>query len=224
MSSPTEFSHFSPVSLPIVNAHRGAIFHAPENTLEAFDKAFDLGATSVELDVVRLSSGELVVFHGGGNHCNPGDVYDLCGLIKKDESAECEYISGSGSETSFSTTTSTQLADPEVGLDNKVIFNEIAPNQFFIEEMSLSQVKDLRFTPSASPGFADLLSAADTDFERLASEARVPLLSEVLALCKRRGAHVALEMKGTGVEHASLRMVEEVRNGESLEAASKQHI
>lgn len=45
-------------------AHRGA--HgpgAPENTLAAFERAIDLGADMVELDVRRDADGELVVLH-----------------------------------------------------------------------------------------------------------------------------------------------------------------
>ena len=43
-------------------AHRGARGHAPENTLKAFDKALELGAKWIELDV-QLHAGELWVFH-----------------------------------------------------------------------------------------------------------------------------------------------------------------
>ncbi|KAB2338171.1 hypothetical protein F7731_00945 [Cytobacillus depressus] len=44
-------------------AHRGASFHAPENTLAAFQKAVDLGFDYIELDI-RLSKDEqLVVLH-----------------------------------------------------------------------------------------------------------------------------------------------------------------
>lgn len=43
--------------------HRGAKGHLAENTLESFQKALDLGADAVELDVHVCASGELVVFH-----------------------------------------------------------------------------------------------------------------------------------------------------------------
>lgn len=43
-------------------AHRGASGHAPENTLAAFEKAVDLGADWIELDVYAIE-GELIVFH-----------------------------------------------------------------------------------------------------------------------------------------------------------------
>lgn len=44
-------------------AHRGASKDAPENTLEAFEAARAQGADGVELDVMRCSTGELVVCH-----------------------------------------------------------------------------------------------------------------------------------------------------------------
>ena len=43
--------------------HRGASAYAPENTLEAFKLAADMGAHGVELDVHICKSGELVVAH-----------------------------------------------------------------------------------------------------------------------------------------------------------------
>jgi glycerophosphoryl diester phosphodiesterase len=43
--------------------HRGASGHAPENTLAAFELAFELGADGVELDVQMTADGELVVIH-----------------------------------------------------------------------------------------------------------------------------------------------------------------
>jgi glycerophosphoryl diester phosphodiesterase len=45
-----------------VLAHRGARGHAPENTLAAFDKALELGAQWLELDV-QWHAGQLWVFH-----------------------------------------------------------------------------------------------------------------------------------------------------------------
>lgn len=44
-------------------AHRGASGYAPENTLEAFALAAELGADGVELDVHLSADGEMVVIH-----------------------------------------------------------------------------------------------------------------------------------------------------------------
>jgi glycerophosphoryl diester phosphodiesterase len=47
---------------PLVIAHRGACWDAPENTLEAFELAIEQGADYVEFDV-RDRDGELVICH-----------------------------------------------------------------------------------------------------------------------------------------------------------------
>ena len=44
-------------------AHRGASASAPENTLAAFEKAVEMGADGIELDVHRSRDGKLVVIH-----------------------------------------------------------------------------------------------------------------------------------------------------------------
>ena len=49
--------------MTLVVAHRGASSVAPENTLEAFAKAIELGADMIELDVRRGADGRLVVSH-----------------------------------------------------------------------------------------------------------------------------------------------------------------
>jgi glycerophosphoryl diester phosphodiesterase len=43
--------------------HRGAKAHSPENTLASFQKAIDMGANGIELDVHVCATGELVVIH-----------------------------------------------------------------------------------------------------------------------------------------------------------------
>lgn len=43
--------------------HRGAKGHVAENTLASFEKAFDLGADGIELDVHLSSDGEIIVIH-----------------------------------------------------------------------------------------------------------------------------------------------------------------
>ena len=48
---------------PAVIAHRGAAAEAPENTIQAFDLALELGADCLELDVQRAAGGTPVVIH-----------------------------------------------------------------------------------------------------------------------------------------------------------------
>lgn len=46
-----------------IYAHRGASHHAPENSMEAFQLAYDMGADGIELDVQMTKDGQLVVVH-----------------------------------------------------------------------------------------------------------------------------------------------------------------
>jgi glycerophosphoryl diester phosphodiesterase len=56
----------------LVIAHRGASAELPENTLPAFERAIELGADFVELDVHADRNGSLVVTH---DRPKPGGVY-----------------------------------------------------------------------------------------------------------------------------------------------------
>jgi glycerophosphoryl diester phosphodiesterase len=48
---------------PVVFAHRGASAHAPENTLAAFQLAWEQGAQAIEFDVKLTSDGHIVIIH-----------------------------------------------------------------------------------------------------------------------------------------------------------------
>ena len=48
---------------PWIWAHRGASGHAPENTMEAFRLALEMGADGVEIDVYFSRDGEIVICH-----------------------------------------------------------------------------------------------------------------------------------------------------------------
>ncbi|MCP3933836.1 MAG: glycerophosphodiester phosphodiesterase [Actinomycetia bacterium] len=50
---------------PVGFAHRGAKAHAPENTIEAFRTALDMGATGLESDVWMTVDGHAVLDHDG---------------------------------------------------------------------------------------------------------------------------------------------------------------
>ncbi len=43
--------------------HRGAMGHETENTLASIQKALDIGVDMIEIDVFKIESGEIVVFH-----------------------------------------------------------------------------------------------------------------------------------------------------------------
>lgn len=81
---------FTPGSLsfPLIIAHRGDITNAPENTIPAFQKAFELGADGIELDVRLTKDENLVVLHdrrlgrttngaGAVNHFSRDEIREL---------------------------------------------------------------------------------------------------------------------------------------------------
>ena len=82
---------------PLVIAHRGACWDAPENTLEAFELAVEQGADYVEFDV-RAKNGELVICHDANPPEGVPTLDDvlgalagrigLCVELKEDEVAE----------------------------------------------------------------------------------------------------------------------------------------
>ncbi len=47
----------------VIYAHRGASAYAPENTMSAFKKAFEIGANGIELDLQKTKDDKIVIFH-----------------------------------------------------------------------------------------------------------------------------------------------------------------
>ena len=74
---------------PLVIGHRGAMGHETENTLASVQKALDLGVDMIEIDVFKISSGEVVVFHdervdrlaNAGGNIEEYNIADLRQLI-----------------------------------------------------------------------------------------------------------------------------------------------
>lgn len=66
--------------MPDVSAHRGDSKHAPENTIPAFQKAIEIGADWIELDVRQTMDGEIVVHHDASLKRTAGvekNIHDL---------------------------------------------------------------------------------------------------------------------------------------------------
>ncbi|MEX0312784.1 MAG: glycerophosphodiester phosphodiesterase [Allomuricauda sp.] len=73
----------------LVIGHRGAMGHETENTLASVQKALDLGVDMIEIDVFKIESGEIAVFHderverltNGGGFIEEYNVFDMKQLI-----------------------------------------------------------------------------------------------------------------------------------------------
>lgn len=69
---------------PIVIAHRGASYFAPEHTLAAYDRALEEGADYIEQDIARTSDGVLVVIHDPTlDRTARGPVSDCTGPVRE---------------------------------------------------------------------------------------------------------------------------------------------
>lgn len=70
---------------PLVIGHRGAMGHETENSLASVRKALDLGVDMIEIDVFKIKSGEIAVFHddrlerltNGGGSIEEYDIVQL---------------------------------------------------------------------------------------------------------------------------------------------------
>ena len=66
----------------LVIAHRGASWELPENTLPAFERAIEMGADAIELDVRADAGGRLVITHDavvrGAAYPTLEEAIDLC--------------------------------------------------------------------------------------------------------------------------------------------------
>lgn len=62
--------------MALVAAHRGASNLAPENTIEAFEKAIEVGAEMIEFDVRETRDGVLIAFHDEVREWTYGQLCD----------------------------------------------------------------------------------------------------------------------------------------------------
>jgi len=73
----------------LVIGHRGAMGYETENTLASIQKALDLGVDMIEIDVFKIESGEIVVFHderlerlsNAGGKIEEYNIFDLKKVI-----------------------------------------------------------------------------------------------------------------------------------------------
>ncbi|NNK19062.1 MAG: glycerophosphodiester phosphodiesterase [Maribacter sp.] len=74
---------------PLIIGHRGAMGHETENTMASIQKALELKVDMIEIDVFRIKTGEVAVFHdqyvdrlaNGGGNIEEYNFFDLRKLI-----------------------------------------------------------------------------------------------------------------------------------------------
>jgi glycerophosphoryl diester phosphodiesterase len=83
--------------------HRGAAGHAPENTIESFEKAYALGCNEVETDVWLADDGRLLISHdrpGPDVKLTLEEVLDLCrGRMSVNIELKCEMSEKNAQQT-----------------------------------------------------------------------------------------------------------------------------
>jgi hypothetical protein len=80
---------------PLVVAHRGASGAAPENTMAAFERAVEMGADMIELDVHATEDGHIVVIHDAVlNRTTTGERERLGCVVhpRGDQDAGCRVL------------------------------------------------------------------------------------------------------------------------------------
>ncbi|QNK59347.1 glycerophosphodiester phosphodiesterase [Paenibacillus sp. PAMC21692] len=79
-------------------AHRGASAYCPENTMAAFARALELGATGIETDIQRTKDGVLVCIHDESLQRTAGAARLV---VDTDYEAICQLDAGSWFDASF---------------------------------------------------------------------------------------------------------------------------
>jgi glycerophosphoryl diester phosphodiesterase len=71
------FLHFSNFAQPMIIAHRGASFVAPENTVASAKLAWQLDADAVELDIHLSKDNRVIVIHDNDTKRTTGELYKV---------------------------------------------------------------------------------------------------------------------------------------------------
>ena len=107
-------------TLPVVIAHRGASFYAPENTYTAFELAYQQGAQAVELDVKLTRDGHIVAMHDN----RVDRTTNGTGAVKALTLEEIRRLdAGSWKDERFRQTEVPTLRDVLSGLADRLLFN-----------------------------------------------------------------------------------------------------
>lgn len=130
--------------MSLIYGHRGASAYAPENTLEAFRLAMDMGADGFELDVHMSRDGELVVIHDE----TVDRTTDGTGLVRELTLAQLKELDASSGMASYRGARIPTLGEVfDLIRDTRHIVNvEVKTDDWFysgIEEKCLALAKEM---------------------------------------------------------------------------------
>lgn len=97
----------------LVIGHRGAMGHETENSLPSVQKALDLGVDMIEIDVFKIKSGEIVVFHDK----KVERLTDGSGYIEEYNFSELQQLSLKGNHKIPTLTDVMELIDKKASLN-----------------------------------------------------------------------------------------------------------
>ena len=130
--------------MSLIYGHRGASAYAPENTLEAFRLAMEMGADGFELDVHMSRDGELVVIHDE----TVDRTTDGTGLVRELTLAQLKELDASNGMVSYRGARIPTLGEVfDLIRDTRHIVNvEVKTDDWFysgIEEKCLALAKEM---------------------------------------------------------------------------------
>jgi glycerophosphoryl diester phosphodiesterase len=175
-------------SAPILIAHRGASFDAPENTLAAFQLGLDQGADAIECDVHLSSDGGLVVIHDA-------DLRRTAGIDRAVK--EMTMTELKAPETGIPTLASVLALVPHnrrIFIEIKVGLPAIAPLEKLLAEtpLPMSQIVLMEFDLDTAIALKKTFPAAEVlwlnEFPRLSiPRSRRSALSKILGTARQHG-------------------------------------
>jgi glycerophosphoryl diester phosphodiesterase len=187
---------------PLIVAHRGASYDAPENTMAAFKLGFEQGADAIEGDFWLTRDGQIVAFHDKDTKRVTGGAVDR--LVSESTLAELQQLDvGSWKDPKFASERPPTLAEVLAMLpEGKLFLIEIKCGPEIVPEMkrvieasgvSLQQLRVISFnseviaeTKRAIPEMKSFwLSSYKTDKQ---TGATTPTHDEILATLKRINA------------------------------------
>ena len=180
-------------------AHRGARAFAPENTLEAFEKAAHFGCHLIELDVHLSQDGELIVVHD--------DDLLRCSNVRKVFPGRRSWF--------VSDFTAAEIATLDAGSWYAAELNKpAAQRQPFLRSLSAEELR---------------LHVSKDDRDRYrGGGVRHPRLRQALELARRKKLLVNVEIKTlprlyAGIAEAVVRLIKELRMEEEVIVSSFDH-
>lgn len=194
-------------STPLIVAHRGASFDAPENTLAAFKLAWEQGADAIEADFRLSRDGRLVCIHDASTTNVASEIRN----IHESDWADLRSVDvGSWKDVQFSSERMPSLAEVlATAPEGKLVFIELKEDPALVErflseleetDFPTSQLRVISFEPSIIKGLEtqrpELITSLLVSFQ-FRSGAWTPDLNTVLTRAKQVGADaVSLGAKG----------------------------